>query len=64
MIRKIIDETKCTIDIEDDGTVIVVSTNSECADKAIKIIERLTRDVERRQPIQERSHVSCHSGLS
>ncbi|MGI5837696.1 MAG: polyribonucleotide nucleotidyltransferase [Chloroflexota bacterium] len=46
MIRKIIDETKCTIDIEDDGTVIVGSTNSECADKAIKIIERLTRDVE------------------
>ena len=46
MIRKIIDETKCTIDVEDDGTVIVGSTSSESAEKAIKIIERLTRDVE------------------
>ena len=46
MIRKIIDETKCTIDIEDDGTVIVGSSNSDNAQKAIDIIERLTKDVE------------------
>lgn len=46
MIRKIIEETKCTIDVEDDGTVIVGSTSSQNAEKAIKMIERLTRDVE------------------
>ncbi|MGE5620117.1 MAG: polyribonucleotide nucleotidyltransferase [Sphingomonadaceae bacterium] len=46
MIRKIIEETKCTIDIEDDGTVIIGSTSKDNADKAIKMIERLTRDVE------------------
>jgi polyribonucleotide nucleotidyltransferase len=46
MIRKIIEETKCTIDVEDDGTVIVGSSSSENADKAVRIIERLTKDVE------------------
>jgi polyribonucleotide nucleotidyltransferase len=46
MIRKIIDETKCSIDIEDDGTVIVGSNNADNAQKAIDIIERLTKDVE------------------
>ena len=46
MIRKIIEETKCTIDVEDDGTVIVGSNNSDNAQKAIDIIERLTKDVE------------------
>jgi len=46
MIRRIVDETKCTIDIEDDGTVLIGSTSSENAQKAIDIIQRLTRDVE------------------
>ncbi|HZK66424.1 MAG TPA: polyribonucleotide nucleotidyltransferase [Chloroflexota bacterium] len=46
MIRKIIEETKCTIDVEDDGTVIVGSTSAENAGKAIKMIQRLTREVE------------------
>ena len=46
MIRKIIDETKCTIDVEDDGTVIVGSPSSSNAEKAIKMIERLTKEVE------------------
>ena len=46
MIRKIIEETKCTIDIEDDGTVVIGSTVKENADKAINMIERLTREVE------------------
>ena len=46
MIRKIIEETKCTIDVEDDGSVIVGSSSSENAEKAIKIIEGLTRDVQ------------------
>jgi len=46
MIRRIIDETKCTIDIDDDGTVIIGSSSAENAEKAIKIIERLTKEVE------------------
>ena len=46
MIRKIVDETKCTIDVNDDGTVLIGSTNPENARKAIEWIERLTKDVE------------------
>ncbi|MHB0868957.1 MAG: polyribonucleotide nucleotidyltransferase [Chloroflexota bacterium] len=46
MIRKIIEETKCTIDVEDDGTVIIGSSSKENTDKAVNMIERLTRDVE------------------
>jgi polyribonucleotide nucleotidyltransferase len=46
MIRKIVDETKCTIDVNDDGTVIIGSTSAENAKKAIEWIERLTKDVE------------------
>jgi len=46
VIRSIIDETKTTIDIKNDGTVIVGSSNEEAAQKAIKIIEDLTREVE------------------
>ncbi len=45
-IRSIIDETKTTIDIKNDGKVIVGSPNEEAAQKAIKIIEDLTREVE------------------
>jgi polyribonucleotide nucleotidyltransferase len=46
VIRSIIDETKTTIDIKNDGTVLVGSPNEEGARKAIKIIEDLTREVE------------------
>jgi polyribonucleotide nucleotidyltransferase len=46
MIRSITEETKATIDVENDGTVIIGSTNEEGAQKAIKIIQDLTRDVE------------------
>jgi polyribonucleotide nucleotidyltransferase len=46
MIRKIVEETKCTIDVEDDGTVLIGSTSAENAQKAIDTIMRLTRDVE------------------
>jgi polyribonucleotide nucleotidyltransferase len=46
VIRSIIDETKCSIDIEDDGTVFIGSPNEEAAQRAIAIIEGLTRDVE------------------
>jgi polyribonucleotide nucleotidyltransferase len=46
VIRSIIDETKTTIDINNDGKVLVGSPNEEAAKKAIKIIEDLTREVE------------------
>jgi polyribonucleotide nucleotidyltransferase len=46
VIRSIIDETKTSIDIKNDGTVLVGSPNEEAAQKAIKIIEGLTREVE------------------
>ncbi|MEO8457800.1 MAG: polyribonucleotide nucleotidyltransferase, partial [Chloroflexota bacterium] len=43
MIRSIIEETKCSVDIEDDGTVFIGSPNEEMAQKAISIIEGLTK---------------------
>jgi polyribonucleotide nucleotidyltransferase len=46
VIRSIIEETKTTIDIKNDGTVLVGSPNDEAAQKAIKIIQDLTREVE------------------
>jgi polyribonucleotide nucleotidyltransferase len=46
VIRSIIEETKATIDIKNDGTVLVGSSNEEAAQKAIKIIQDLTREVE------------------
>jgi polyribonucleotide nucleotidyltransferase len=46
VIRSIIDETKTTIDIKNDGKVIVGSPSEEAAQKAIKMIQDLTRDVE------------------
>ncbi len=45
-INKIIDETNVKIDIEDDGTVYVAGVDQEMLDKAISIIESLTKDVE------------------
>jgi polyribonucleotide nucleotidyltransferase len=45
-IRAIIEETKATIDIQDDGTVIIGSANEEAARKAIGIIEGLTKEIE------------------
>ena len=45
-IRSIIDETKTTIDINNDGIVLIGSPDEESARKAIEIIENLTREVE------------------
>ena len=44
-INKIIEETGVKIDIEDDGTVFVSGIEQEMLDKAIGIIDGLTRDV-------------------
>ncbi|HXZ94326.1 MAG TPA: polyribonucleotide nucleotidyltransferase [Dehalococcoidia bacterium] len=46
IIRSIIEETKTSIDIKNDGKVLVGSPNEEAAQKAIKIIQDLTREVE------------------
>ena len=45
-IRAITEETKVTIDIDDDGTVLIGSTDEKSAQQAIEIIKSLTRDVE------------------
>jgi polyribonucleotide nucleotidyltransferase len=42
MIRKIIEETGAKIDVEDDGTVFVASTEKEGSDKAVAMIRQLT----------------------
>ncbi|MCP4402815.1 MAG: polyribonucleotide nucleotidyltransferase [bacterium] len=46
MIRGIVEETGVKIDIEDDGTINIASTDQEAADKAIAIIESLVEEVE------------------
>ena len=44
-IRGIVEQTKATVDIQDDGTVIIGSTDAEASAKAIEMIENLTREV-------------------
>jgi polyribonucleotide nucleotidyltransferase len=46
MIRKITEETKTTIDIQDDGSVNIGSNNAENTQKAIDWIRSLTREIE------------------
>jgi polyribonucleotide nucleotidyltransferase len=43
-IRSIIETTKTTIDVSDDGTVVIGSPDMEATQKAIAIIEGLTRE--------------------
>ena len=45
-IKKIIDETGVTIDIEDDGKVFIAAVDREAGQKAVHIIEGLVRSVE------------------
>ncbi len=45
MINEIIDKTGVTIDIENDGLVLITSTNAEAAQKASEWIKNLTREV-------------------
>ena len=46
VIKGIIAATGATIDIKDDGTVLVGSTESKSSDEAIKMIKAITEDVE------------------
>ncbi len=43
MIRSIIEETGCDIEIEDDGKVVIASPDEPAARRAIQMIERLTQ---------------------
>jgi polyribonucleotide nucleotidyltransferase len=45
-IRGITEQTGTKIDVEDDGTVLVASTDGESAKKAIRMIEGLTKEAE------------------
>ncbi|MFH1691272.1 MAG: polyribonucleotide nucleotidyltransferase [Candidatus Omnitrophota bacterium] len=45
-IRKIIELTGVAIDVEDDGSVLVSSSDSEASSRAIDMIKGLTEDVE------------------
>jgi polyribonucleotide nucleotidyltransferase len=46
MIRSITEQTKATINVEDDGTVLIGSTDEEATQKAISMIQGLTREIE------------------
>ncbi len=46
MINKIIDETGVKIDIEDDGKVSIAADNVENGERAVELINRITKDVE------------------
>lgn len=46
VIKKIVEDTGVKIDIEDDGRVMIMSTDAEASGKAVKIIEDIVREVE------------------
>jgi polyribonucleotide nucleotidyltransferase len=46
MIRAIVEETGCKIDVEDDGTVYVASADGEAMKKAIERIRGITAEAE------------------
>ena len=46
IIKDIVARTGCSIDVEDDGTVRVGSSNPEATQQAIKIISELTQEAE------------------
>ncbi len=46
IIKKIIDETGVKIDIEDDGRIFIAAVDKEAGEKALNIIENLTKEIE------------------
>jgi len=46
MIRSIVERTGVKIDVEDDGSIKIASTDAEACDSAIKIIEDLTQEAQ------------------
>lgn len=45
-IKKIIEETGAEIDIEDDGRVFIAAVDGEAGEKALRIIQNITQEVE------------------
>ena len=45
-IKKIVDESGCEINIEDDGTVMIYSTNEEGMKIARREVEKMTAEIE------------------
>ncbi len=45
-VRKIIEETGATVDIEDDGTVVVGAADQASGDRAIKLVKAYTAEAE------------------
>ena len=45
-IRGIVDETGASVDIQDDGTILIGSSDGAASSKAIQMIKDLTREVE------------------
>jgi len=46
MIRSIIEETKATVDVADDGTVTIGSSDPEASNRAIEMIRNLTKEIQ------------------
>ena len=46
VIKKIVEDTGVKIDIEDDGRVMIMSSDAEASAKAVKAIEDIVREVE------------------
>ncbi|MCE2503033.1 MAG: polyribonucleotide nucleotidyltransferase [Chlorobi bacterium] len=45
-IRSIVAESGADLDVQDDGTIVIAATSGESADKAIEMIEDITREPE------------------
>ena len=45
-IRSIVDETKATVDVNDDGSVVIGSSDADASARAVEMINNLTRDIE------------------
>ena len=45
-IRSIVEATGATVDVEDDGTVIIGSSDAEAARRAVEMVRGLTKEVE------------------
>ena len=46
MIRSIVEQTGATVDIQDDGTVLIGSSDAEASEKAKQMVRDVTREVE------------------
>lgn len=61
-IRGIVAESGATVDIQDDGTIVIGATSAESADKAVTMINALTRSPEEGE-IYEGRVVQIREGL-